>query len=909
MMTKKYHFAFFGLSGSGKTCLLAALDMQRIEHPGGYTCSRLPVDVKRPIGDIWTEADKEAELLHKSNDRLEEAKQQLEEGTVPNGTELNIDFIFDYKFSSQITGDFYARLIDYSGELIHSQNAHQDIAKELREKLAKMDGLLILAPAPLKNQPAVSEKLNQLQKTIGLIGFRKPIALLITKWDRISPISEYTATQHALTPEQLPTTEHRDLYHALINKVGKENCKAFAVSAFGSCEIRTSIDGKTTEVPKQINPLASFGLLEGFIWLAQRLEILKSQENAQQLQNYEQTVSDYKHWLPYPSVSLFKLKRKIKTLTKAVPKDSELAKRAKHAQRKISRIWWTRLVLLIALMLFIPLSIILGIQTHNDKKNFDLVQRRLNNPNAKLSEIKKAEHWLETYYYTTPLYHPLSWVLVVTNSAAKDILLESRLRRERQFWEAIQDAPSIETKLEAANAYINTVPNGERIIEARKIAQEAEESLRKKREQQWWQALQQAPTVKTKLEAARAYLKALPKGEHQAQVQSILAQLEERLRDEQEENLWQQIEKADKQLVKLKIARAYQAAFPTGKYQARIKNIITQIEENLRQAEEQKLWQPVLKATSPRTRKKAASFYLQNKPNGQYTAQAKLIIAEANEALNKEWELFTTQYYELIKENQFLEAAIHLSQANYNNKALESLKSQFLENVFKLITTQINWFIEQGRWSDAYDELDKYGNWPEEFRTEQGDEIIRRLRKKTQIAHDQRLYAEFLVNKDIEHARNYLLSAPLQTMHREVRAYKNYLIDIQNPLELTLILERIKWGNFADNDNIITVYMNEEKIIEMTGVNALANGSTGTIGSYTFTKLLSDVVTIKVEIVERNWFTDYDNNGEGYYNGKLEDLKHGKTLLLRPPKGEFVNKAIFRLEGIPSTPLLPDWKQ
>ncbi len=907
-MTKKYKFAFFGLSGSGKTCLLTALDMQRIEHPGGYTSSRLPVSIKRPIGDIWTDADKEAELLHKSNDRLEEAKQQLEDGTVPHGTELNIDFIFDYKFSSQLTGDFYARIIDYSGELIHSKNAHQDIAKELRNKFEAMDGILILAPAPF-NKPAISEKLNQLQKTIGIIKFRKPIALLITKWDRISPISEYTVTQHALTPEQLPTTEHRDLYHDIINKVGKENCKAFAVSAFGTYEIQTSIDGKQTEVPKQINPLASFGLLEGFIWLAQRLEILKSQDNAIKLKNYEESVTNYTKWLPYPSVSLLKLKRKVRTLNQVFPKDSEMTKRAKHAQRKISRIWGTRLMLFIALLLFIPLSIVLGLQTNNDKTNYDLVQRNLNNPDAQLTEIKKAEQWLETYYYTTPLYHPFSWLLVVKNSAAKELLLESRLRREHQFWGAIQDAPSIDKKLEAANAYINAAPNGERITEAKKIAQQAEDSLRKKREQQWWQALEQAPSMVTKREAARAYLKNLPNGERKAKVQSILAQIEDSLRNEKEQRLWQQIEKAANKLVKLKIARSYQTEFPNGKYHARIKNIITQIEENLHQAEEQQLWQPVLKASSPHTRKEAASRYLQSKPKGQHAAQAQLIIAQAKETLNQEWEHFANQYYELIKENQFLEAAIHLSQGDSKNKAVELMKTQFLENVFKSITTQINWFIEQGRWSNAYEELDKYGNWPEEFRTEQGNEIISKLRQKTQIAHDQRLYALFMVNKDIERAKTYLSSAPLQTMHNQVLAYKKYLIDLENPLELTLILERIKWGNFADNDNIITVYMNEEKIIEMTGINALANGSTGTIGSYRFTKLLNDTVTIKVEIIERNWFTDYDNNGEGYFNGKIEDLKQGKTILLRPPKEEFVNKAIFRLEGIPNTPILPAWRK
>jgi len=51
--------------------LLAALDIQRIEHPAGYTSSLLPVDVKRPASeaDTWTYAEKQADILHKSSER------------------------------------------------------------------------------------------------------------------------------------------------------------------------------------------------------------------------------------------------------------------------------------------------------------------------------------------------------------------------------------------------------------------------------------------------------------------------------------------------------------------------------------------------------------------------------------------------------------------------------------------------------------------------------------------------------------------------------------------------------------------------------------------------------------------------------------------------------------------------
>ncbi len=828
-MIKKYKFAFFGQSGSGKTCLLAILDMQRIPHPACYTSSRLPLEVKLPTSESWTTAKEEAEILHKSNARLEEAKKLLIEGSVPSKTELSINFLFDYKFSSQKTGEFHARLIDYSGELVEPQNAPQDIAKELREKLQGMDGLLVLAPVFRK-----TGELNQLQKTIGLISFSKPIALLITKWDRLDPIQE------TLTPDNLPSVEFRDLYNDLINKVGEKNCDVFSVSAFGE-----TLQDK--DLPKQVNPIASFGLLDAFIWLAQRLETIESEKNAIQLQNYEQSIASYKKWFPLWG------KCKGKEIIRLFSKDLEMAKRAKQVQQQCLIIWWSRVLIFIPSVILMILIILSGRQAYFDQENYTQIQRILNHPNTNPSEIKKAEQWLENYYYTTPLSHPISWLFVITNGTVKYDLDKLRHRNEQQVWKTIQNAFSIEKKIQAGKTYLKMFSNSRRFSEVKAIVEKAEESLREKRDQQWWL----------------------------------------------------QIEQVESHFVKLELARAYKVANPNGKHQAEITKIIAQLEEIFETEEELRVWQPVLKANTPLTQKKAAQIYLQKKPEGKSAALAQLVITQADNTLSEEWQKFITEYHDLYDNGWFLEAARWLNQEQFQDKT--ALELQFITNVFISLNEYIDPLIESRKWSDAYKKLDNYSNWPNEYK--QGDDKIRGLRRKVEKAQDRHFYTEFLETIDIERAKNYLDFAPLQTMQNTVKAYKKYLIAIQNSLELTLILERIKWGNFSDSDNIITVYMDLKKIIEKTGVNAIANDSTGKIGSFTFRKKLSDMVTIEVEIIEKNWLTNYDQNGIGSYTGQIEQLKNGKTIVLTPPKGDFTNEAVFRLEGIPNTPHLPEWEE
>ncbi|MEN8219783.1 MAG: hypothetical protein ABFS56_26235 [Pseudomonadota bacterium] len=1001
-MSTKYNFGFLGLSGSGKTCIIAALDMQRRAHPTGYTCALRPLDVAPPTGEkeTWTDVEKEADNLHKSNQRLQEAKQQLEEGAVPLGTELTYDFIFDYEFSSVETGNFQARLIDYGGELA-SPEGYLPGKKELRDKLAGMDGLFIIAPAPhpTKKEKAKSEFFNLLQNTFTGIPFDKPIVLLINKWDRIKPLPEYTVSQEALTPEQLPSTEYRDLYNVLVNKVGEENCKAFPLSAFG--EQRTTAEEK--EYPKQVNPLASFGLLEGFIWMAQRLKTIP-------LQSYEQEIANYKNWIPYPLPQ--KLKKRGDELIRLFPKNSALAKRARQAVRQSSSKWATRLISLSAILMIVPL-LGLGIkQAYDDDKKYDEVHSILNNPKAQLDDIKTAEQWLENYYYTNPVSHLISWLFVVSNQHAKSDLDKSRLQRDENLWQAIQEAPSLKNKrlncenylkalpngthvgdvktilvqieeqlrlheeerwwqsvdnaqspqekIEAAQAYLQNLPKGDHAIDAdREIAQARdEENKRVAKEKRWWQPVLDAQSPQTKIEAAQAYLQEKPDGVYAADATSVITQAQENLREENE--LWQPVIEANSPSVKIQMAQIYLQAKPDGLHAAEAPIQIAQAEEAIRVADEQRRWQSVIDANSPQDKIETAQAYLQEKPDGVHAANARNVIAQAETALleekeqrwwlpveqtgaldikaekadayleelpngkhaaeaaliiakadsEKEWAAFKSDYYNWFNNGAFLEAAQHLSQRQPKDEPnLQALKQQFLENVFKSLEKEIKQLNERKRWSDAYKQLDNYGHWPDEFQNGEIRAQIMALRKRVQLAEDRFLYTEFLDARDLERAENYLNSAPLQTMQDRVTAYQAYLIKMQNPIGLMLILDRIEWGNINENYNTIIVSLDGNELIEKGGINADAHTSTGEIGRTYLKRKLSSHVKLEVKIVENNWASDNDDNGQGRKTVKVAKL-NGFSLVLKPLGEESPkSKAVFRLEGIPRKPHLPSWEE
>jgi len=95
-----YQIALYGLSGSGKTCLLAALAMDRYPNPFGFTVTWLTSS--KQTGKEW----------------LQKAINALESNQVPPPNP-NTDNHFTFEFLCSYQGKRYqVRMFDYAGELV-----------------------------------------------------------------------------------------------------------------------------------------------------------------------------------------------------------------------------------------------------------------------------------------------------------------------------------------------------------------------------------------------------------------------------------------------------------------------------------------------------------------------------------------------------------------------------------------------------------------------------------------------------------------------------------------------------------------------------------------------------------------------------------------------------------------------
>ena len=137
---KVYRFALYGLSGSGKTCVLTALAMPRYSHPLGYSC-------------LWNTIDaSDNPLVERSQNWMVEAIHKLEEQELPPSNPIGEEFIFEYDFTASTHQTFRIELVDYSGDLINPNINHSAVAKKLRQKFKNLDGILVLADAPFQEQ-------------------------------------------------------------------------------------------------------------------------------------------------------------------------------------------------------------------------------------------------------------------------------------------------------------------------------------------------------------------------------------------------------------------------------------------------------------------------------------------------------------------------------------------------------------------------------------------------------------------------------------------------------------------------------------------------------------------------------------------------------------------------------------
>ncbi|TGO03327.1 hypothetical protein PN36_08205 [Candidatus Thiomargarita nelsonii] len=279
--TKVYRFALYGLSASGKTCLLAALAMPRYPHALGYSCTWLPGSKQDAHSQEW----------------IKKAVESLSRREVPEPNPTGEEhFTFEYDFTGADHQTFRIELVDYSGELVNPNISDSELAKSLRQKFAEMDGILVLGEAPYRDQlghlsghqktrdAQTHQDLHDLRQTFSLLRGEKqegaaldtPVVLLVNKWDRYSDIDSAhpDIEQGKLEDFFKSESPHKGLNDVLHHSVSEDNFKAFPVSALGAGEFVRLENGDVVERPKQVQPLNAFGLEDAFLWLAQRRDAI-----------------------------------------------------------------------------------------------------------------------------------------------------------------------------------------------------------------------------------------------------------------------------------------------------------------------------------------------------------------------------------------------------------------------------------------------------------------------------------------------------------------------------------------------------------------------------------------------------------------------------------------------------------
>ena len=467
MAHKVYRFALYGLSSSGKTCLMAALAMPRHPNPMGYNSTWRPLDASEAKRDD----------LRYSQDWLKKATDSILKYEVPEPNPTGEEhFTFEYDFTGSDNQTFRIELVDYSGELVNPNVSESELAESLRKKISEMDGILVLGEAPYRDQlghVAGSQKMRDaqshkdlydLRQTFNLLGRDKqdgvslhtPVALLLNKWDRYSDIDltnpEKEQDKLADFFTSHPNSPHKGLQDELQHSVTQENFKTFPVSALGASTFVRLDNGDIVERPITVQPLNSSGLENPFIWLAQRRDEI-----------------DVQHYLKEAQKNLTQCQKEGQVLLNRFPKNAPPVRQIKEMMdgcRKRLFLQWGGAIAAILLIL-------LTMETGIDLYKYQKLMTGIDNPNVTYADIGKAERWL-TRYIIAPQFRHLISKRFISVAKAKETLTVLQKKGEQALWLPVENALYLQSSVEPAEKYLQYYPNAEHAIKCKNILQRAQ---------------------------------------------------------------------------------------------------------------------------------------------------------------------------------------------------------------------------------------------------------------------------------------------------------------------------------------------------------------------------------------------------------------------------------------------------
>jgi hypothetical protein len=851
---KLYKFALFGLSGSGKTCILTAMGMDRRPAIEGATLIIQPADSSDPedtkIGDR----------------NLATYKDSLENGNLPEPTPNSLDDVPRYRYAYTDTelGKAYFEIHDYSGELLNPRLLANgsDMISRIRSKMRDLDGIIVLAVAPKKGETKseIPSEINHIIQAFSALQAtqtserKTPIALVLTKWDRQSDIPQNSENAETATLDQFfnKYESYRNIVDALQNSIGKEHFRSFPISALGHCN--------DEDFPVTVNPLLSYGLTYPFRFLIQQI----NEMDGQRLETL--AVNLPKGYLPLvlPTGKFVNEKLKFARFTNFFkPIDESLQLSTKLINRlpesftsKIvtAKKFRRQTILNIAsrsISLFCVCYILwfVFVATLNSRmlRSAELAIKNVANETVLLRCEKKLTAYCKGSYFPFTPPH-------LSKNKAKAMLDEIKgIYEELDFnvWK-IADLKEGDKKREAGRIYLTKYPVGKYTDDIQKWTAENDEKEIENGNQVPLNSLSQLLEIAKRSNSITDFQKVIDDGnkepffgypnyvtkEQEKQKATILAEANNKLAELQ----WEEFARRVKETFNGgNIVTALQMlsgiSNKTEKWQILCHEILVNVETNV-----------YIKIPTSGNRAIQEITQIRNAVSqlGSVGAEGTTSIVQNldRKIADIKWNNFEQQ----VRETPAIEALSLLAKSDRRDNKWQDLCKNILDKTERQVTENIR--TQGSNYSGAISSIEQAIVSVTELSNSganSADMVLQKFNGKiTEIKErwDRSLYTAVQTNRNITACENYLNLAPLKTMRNAVQRYKQYLTKLEN---------------------ILTIECSDEK-----GNN-----------QQTVSGRLGDIVTIKInETVDSNnhWFSPVKIHIVGEKKVTLSDLRQGVSV-------------------------------
>jgi hypothetical protein len=390
-------------------------------------------------------------------------------------------------------------------------------------------------------------------------------------------------------------------------------------------------------------------------------------------------------------------------------------------------------------------------------------------------------------------------------------------------------------------------------------------------------------------------------------------------RHRREYMLWSRVDAASDDLAKEEPAKVYLAAFSNGKYALEANQVLQRAEDTRRLRENQNHLDGIARDLQEQRTKgypdpeqlRSLDKRLQELPHPrfetdeQYRDRKKLSddIGAARLATSKRD--LRGKYMELMNDGRLCEAGALLARQPSPPK---ELLAEFPIKALEWVEKKCNHCLADKDWRNAQGAVEQLTIDSAVTKLLAAEDLkrLQHWQRKVCAAEDRDLYEQLRQYKDLRRAQRYLEAAPVKAMQREAQNYKEYLLQKEREISLTLHLIRIDWGDARNGGTEYTVWLNNQKIMEGQ-VTAKENTTSNDIAKASIMYKLEDGVKLDVHAKYLNDFywtrLDY---GTSSWEGKVRQLDGiSVTMKKKEPPPVFC----FALEGLPREPELPPYRQ